>query len=283
MKHRHHYRFKLVLLPALSQLILLCAVVGAGDSSPLSRYEDGELRFREYKSGDLLVYYHQRMLGEAIVENDFIVYQFDAATEELRSVRKRWRDDLPDHLPPIQITREEAASLVDGEVLRSSLYIISPESYVFPLDPVPQNPCWVFRHIADGVMAITIVDAVDGIIIGNGVPPPYTGFALSGPWTFMPCSGTWTDWRENARTWFETVGYATESLAWPEQTDVRSHIQSGQTALFYELAHGDCRTITSGCLNGLAGETTNATEIEAWIADYAKMPFAFVGSCRASA
>jgi len=279
MKHVRRYGLELLLLLPLIYLILLCPVMCAGAPSPLSQYEDGQLEFREYSSGNLLVYYHQRKLGEAIVENDFIVYQFDAATEKLISVRRRWRDDLPDNLTPIQITREEAESLVEGEVLRSSLYIISPESDVFPLEPVPQNPCWVVRHIAEGNMTITLVDAVDGSILGNGVPPPYTGFALSGPWTFIPCSGTWDDWRENARTWFETMGYPTESVAWPEEDKVRSHIQSGQTALFYELAHGNSRTFTSGCLNGLAGETTTATEIEAWIADYAKMPFAFVGSC----
>jgi hypothetical protein len=49
--------------------------------------------------------------------------------------------------------------------------------------------------------------------------------------------------------------------------------------MFYELAHGNSYMFESGCINGQSGETTTSSEIEAWIADYAKMPFAFIGSC----
>jgi len=260
-------------------LFALLALEATGGEGPLSRYETGDRRFKEYESGDLLVYYHLRMLDEAIVEKDFIVYQFDKATEDLMAVKSHWRDDLPEHLPAGLISQEEAQYLVEGEVLRSRLYIISPESDVFPLDPAPANPCWVVRHVIDGDLVITVVDAVEGMVLGNGVPPPGTGFSLSGPWEFSPCSGTWTSWRENARTWFETMGYSTESIAWPTESQVRDHVQSCETAMFYELAHGSHNMFENGCIGGVSPEITYAGEIETWIDDYPKMPFAFIGSC----
>ncbi len=36
-----------------------------------------------------------------------------------------------------------------GDALFSGLYMISPESDVFPLDPPPLNPCWVVRSVTD--------------------------------------------------------------------------------------------------------------------------------------
>lgn len=268
----------LVLLAALSLVAGLVDQPVLADGL-VSKYEPGERAFKEYESGALVVYYHQRMVDDAIVEKDYVLYQFDKATEELVAVKSHWREDLPEHLPAGLLTPGEAEALVDGEVLRSTLYLISPESDVFPLDPVPQNPCWVVRHVIDGNLVVTVVDAAEGRIVGNGVPPPNTGFALSGPWTFGPCEGTWTDWRENARSWFETMGYPTESVQWPDEDKIRSHVQSGQTAVFYELAHGNHYMFEGGCINGQSGEITYASEIETWIADYAKMPFAFIGSC----
>jgi|GEM_PF-1503955 len=260
-------------------LLLFCALEVLGSEDILGSYETGDREFREYESGDRLVYYHLRMLDEAIVEKDYIVYQFDKDTQDLVDIRTRWRDDLPEHLPTGLLSRQEAEALVEGEILRSRLYIISPESDVFPLDPTPDNPCWVVRHRVKDRPVVTIVDAVLGMVLGNGVPPPYGGFSLSGPWEFGPCSGTWTSWRQNAKTWFETMGYPTESIAWPTQSDVQGHVQSCETAMFYELAHGDHNTFASGCIGGTTSEITNASEIEAWIADYPKMPFAFIGSC----
>ena len=260
-------------------LFVLLALGAAGGEGPLSRYETGDRRFKEYESGGLLVYYHLRMLDNAIVEKDYIVYQFDKTTEELVDLKSHWREELPEHLPAGLISQEEAEDLVGGEVLRSRLYIISPESDVFPLEPAPANPCWVVRHVVDSDLVVTVVDAVEGVVLGNGVPPPDTGFSLSGPWEFSPCSGTWTSWRENARGWFETMGYPTESIAWPTENQVRNHVQSCETAMFYELAHGSHNVFENGCIGGVSPEITTAGEIETWIADYPKMPFAFIGSC----
>ena len=62
--------------------------------------------------------------------------------------------------------------MAEGKVQFSKLYIISPESDVFPLEPTPQNPCWVVRSISDGTPIVTIIDAVTGNFLGHGVLPP---------------------------------------------------------------------------------------------------------------
>ncbi len=258
---------------------LLLALLAAGAESLMSKYETDDREFKEYEVGDLLVYYHLRLLDNAVVEKDYVTYQFDKVSEELVAVKSHWRDDLPDHLPAGLISQEKAEDLAGGDALRSRLYIISPESDIFPLVPAPENPCWVVRHVVDGGLLVTIVDAVDGVVLGNGVPPPYSGFSLSGPWEFDPCSGTWAGWRTNAKTWFETMGYPTESIAWPTESEVRSHVQSCETAMFYELAHGSHTMFENGCIGGTSAEITYSSEIETWIADYPKMPFAFIGSC----
>ena len=49
----------------------------------LAPYENGAREFVRHEIGDLIVYFHQRMVGDAIVENDFVVYQFDKETKEL--------------------------------------------------------------------------------------------------------------------------------------------------------------------------------------------------------
>jgi len=41
------------------------------------------------------VEFHQRMIGEAIVEGDYIVRQYDRYTGELVKEMSHWRADLP--------------------------------------------------------------------------------------------------------------------------------------------------------------------------------------------
>jgi len=247
----------------------------------LEKYEANYEQFKEVEVGDKIVYFHQRKIGEAIVEKDFIVYQFDKNTEELLAKKTQWQNDLPKHLTQSIIAKEEAESLVEGEVQFSKLYIISPESDVFPIKPTPTNPCWIVRSIDNGNLIVTIVDAVDGRILGNGVPPPYTAFSMSGPQYFDPCGGVWYNWYKNAEFWFSEMGYSTESVEWPTEEKIKSHIQSNETATFYEIAHSGGRSdqFKSGCLNGDEPEYTYAYEIEEWIANYTKMPFAFLASC----
>ena len=253
-----------------------------GANNLLAPYETGEREFRRVEISDKIVFFHQRMVGEAIVEKGSIVYQFDRNTKELLNKKVRWRGEIPE--PPTYefpvITKKESEAMVDGEVVSRQLYIISPESDIFPIEPTPTNPCWVVTSVQEGNTIITIIDAVTGERLGYGIPPPQVkGFSFSGPYNNNPCTSGWTTWYNNARDWFETMGYPTESVLWPTEETIKSHIQSAETVMFYEIAHGGSTSFASGCIGDTTYEYTTATEVENWIADYKKMPFTFIASC----
>lgn len=251
--------------------------------SLLMKYEASYRQFKEIEIGDKTVYFYQRTIEQAIVEKDFIVYHFDKNRKELLSKYIHWRGELPEHLPPIMITKEQAESMVEGRVQFSDLYYISPESDVFPIKPAPENPCWVVRSMDNRNMIVKVIDAVEGKILGNGIPPPYTAFALSGPQVFDLCGYAWDDWYQNAAHWFDIMGYSTEATVWPTKEKIKSHVQSSETVMFYEIAHSGGRSdqFESGCANGTEPEFTYASEIETWIANYEKIPFVFLASCYA--
>lgn len=244
----------------------------------LEEYESSDKEFQEFIIDNRIVYFHQRKIDNVIVEGDYILYHFDKNTKEFLDKRMHWREDLPEKLYLKMISEGKARSLVDGVALYGKLYIISPESHGFPIDPTPKNPCWAVRSIDNNEMKITIIDAVTGELLGYGVPPPYTAFSLSGPQYENPCSGTWDDFYENARHWFNIMGYSTEKVAWPTKDKIMSHIQSYDTAMFYEVAHGGSYAFAGGC-DGGEFEYTDASEIRSWINNYPKIPFSFVGSC----
>lgn len=217
------------------------------------------------------------------MEKDFLNYQFASTTGKLLRKKARWRDDLAEDLPCNLLSKQEAESLfesnIEGEVLFSRIYIISPESDVFPVDPTPRNPCWVVRSLEDGSTLVTIIDAVTGEFLGHGLPPPYDGFSLSGAWCWDPCGGAWTSWYKNASYWFNTMGFSTDAVQWPTEEEVKNHIQSPSIRVFYELAHGGSTSFCGGCAGGESCEATTANEIETWLLPYPKVSFAFIGSC----
>jgi len=273
-------KFPAVLLIAAFFVLLLVGPAGARDL--MAPYDEGGKRFEEIEISDrLTVYFHQRMLGPAIVEKDYVVYQFERESGRLLARKSHWREDLPEALPDIQLTAEQAGAMVGGDIRSVRLYVISPESDVFPLEPAPDNPCWVVVAAdGEGRLTLTVVDAVTGDRLGEGVPPPYyTAFSLTGPCYDQPCRESWSAWAQNARHWFDAMGYSTEMVVWPTEDKVRSHIQSTETAMFYELAHGGSSYFGSGCVDGEYTEWTTADEIEQWMVGYEKMPFTFVGSC----
>jgi hypothetical protein len=275
---------RIVRTAPLVVLALACLLLSGAHAATFEElaleHGDAGREFRQAEIGGKLVYFHQRMLGPASVEKDFIVYQLDPDTGELLARKGHWRDDLPEELPELHLSREEAEAMAVGDALFSRLYMISPESDVFPLDPPPVNPCWVVRSVTDaGEQVVSVIDAVEVTYLGPGVPPPYAAFSLTGPQHDTPCSGAWDSWSGNADTWFNTMGYSTEEIIWPEQSEVQARVQSTTVAMFYELAHGGSSGFASGCIGGEDYETTFASEIESWIASYGKMPFAFVGSC----
>ena len=251
--------------------------------SLLMKYEANYRQFIEAEIGDKIVYFYQRTIGQAIVEGDFVVYHFDKNSKELLSKNTHWRGELPEYLPWIMITKEQAESMVQGRVQFSDLYYISPESDVFPLKPASENPCWVVRSMDNGNPVVKVIDAVNGEILGNGIPPTYTAFSLSGPQVFLPCQYAWDEWYLNAEQWFARMGYSTEDTIWPTKEKIKSHIQSSETAMFYEIAHSGGRSdqFESGCADGEQIEFTYASDIETWITNYEKIPFVFLASCYA--
>jgi hypothetical protein len=256
--------------------VLLAAVVCASDRDLLRGLEPAERQFEKYEIGEKVVYFYQRTLDGAIVEKDFISYQFGSKTGTLLAKKQHWRDDLPGHLPEIQVTREQAQAIVGGEIESARLFILSPRSAVYPIRPVPENPCWVVRSNEAGQVTLTVIDAVTGRLLGHGVPPPYTAYSLAGP---ASCIYGWnyTAWSEHAASWFNTMGYDIDIDSLPTYGEIKAHVRSDSTALFYELAHGGWSGIEINCEGG--STLLWAFRVGLWMNDRAKMPFAFIGSC----
>lgn len=242
----------------------------------LARYEPSGREFMRLEIEDIISYFHQRRIGEAIVELDFIRYQFDRGTRELIDRTVRWRERLPERVEPV-VTREEAESMARGNVRYAKLYFISPESDVFPLDPPPSNPCWVVRSETGDGLEIVIIDAMTGDRLGYGVPPPSsTGYSLSGPGAFdiYACECPWTRHYQNAAYWFEMMGYPTAAVEYPSTEQIGNGLQNDETSLFYLLAHGTEYSFRNGC----PGET-DVGDVYQWLYFHASVPFAFIGTC----
>jgi hypothetical protein len=249
-------------------------VIGSQDTL-LGKYEKSDKVFIKLQIENIVSYFHRRTIGEAIVEKDFIRYQFDTNTGELIEKKVKWREDLPDRIDPV-IAREQAESMVEGVVQFTELYIISPESDVFLIKPTPENPCWAVRSIDEGRIIITVIDAISGKKLGYGIPPPGAGYSFSGPFDSLVCDGGWVSWYTSARDWFESMGYPTTAEMYPRKPDIQSHLQNDSTAMFYVIAHSKHKTwgFQNWCF-----EYTTALEIEAWLASYAHMPFTFLANC----
>jgi len=268
-----------VLIPASeieqSQIV---DVVTAGQDDLLARVESGDRVFIRLENSKIgrVSFFHRRRLGEAFVERDFIRYQFETATSRLVEATRHWRDDLPDVLPAV-IPAHQAESSVVGAVESSTLYIISPDSDIFRLQPTPENPCWVVTSRDGERVVFTIVDAVNGERLGEGLPPPYAGLSIHGPDHPPNCdnaSPLWYTHAQNAHDWFETMGYDSVRIGSPLQSEIEDHIQSDSTAMFYELDHGGSASFKIRCEDDFT-----SAELATMIEDYASMPFAFMGSC----
>ena len=186
------------LIAILATLVCLVSVLpalaesGPATPEPLAAYETGGRDFTRVEIGNRTVYWHQRMIGDAVVEGDYITYQFRRGTSDLIAKKVSWRDGLPAQLPQT-ISRESAEAMVDREILHSILYIISRDSFVHPIEPTQQNPCWVVTSVDGLDIYVDIIDAVTGELLGCGVPPPYDGFALSGPSYITESYSEWAE------------------------------------------------------------------------------------------
>ena len=119
----------------------------ASEDELLGKYETGDKPFTKRVFDDAIGYWHSRRIDDAVVEGDYIRYLFDKDTKELIEKDMHWRDDLPEHLPPI-ITKEEAESIAKsvgkGKIMNTNLAhtklrYISPDSCWHPIKPTPKN------------------------------------------------------------------------------------------------------------------------------------------------
>ena len=260
------------------------AVMSAQRVGRVSPVEDHLLRSVEFSDRvfkrlenpliNRISYFHQRKIGEVLVEKDFIRYQFDASSNELLEQTRKWRENLPETVE-VTFSQAQAEAKVDDAVRSSHLMFISPDSEIFHITPVPKNPCWIVRSMKGEQHITTVIDAVTGEILGNGTPPPYEGLSIHGPdWGACPQDAIWTDHAENAHDWFETMGYDSIRVGNASEATVQSHVQSDSTVMFYELDHGGSYDFHNRC-----DQNINATEIETWINSYSSIGFAFIGSC----
>jgi hypothetical protein len=239
----------------------------------LAPYEAEPQTFAGAEIADHLVYFHQRKIGEALVQGDYKLYHFDKASRQLMRTRSHWREDLPKKLPPT-ITQAAAEKKVAGQIRFSGLYYLEDNSAVFPVTPTPANPCWAVEAATPTGVEVTVIDAVTGVVLGNGVPPPANAFSLTGPWDLQGCTGAWSEWYQNARDGFNSMGYPTDAIQWPGQDLVKAQVQSETVALFYELAHGGSFAFANAC-----GDLTDSSEVSIWLGNYEPFPFVFLGSC----
>jgi hypothetical protein len=256
--------------------------VAPGQDSLLRSVEKSDRVFTRLENTELKIisYFHQRKIGEAIVEKDFIRYQFDTEARKLLEKKVQWREGLPEELPPV-IASGQAEAMTEGDVRSVLLYFISPNSEIFRIRPTPKNPCWVVRSVNGDRTVFTIIDAVTGEKLGYGTPPPYGGLSIHGPDHDPPLGGgcdnddpLWYDHAQNAHNWFETMGYDTVRIGSATQAQIQAHIQSDSTVMFYELDHGGSTSFKIRCEDDLT-----ADEVGTMIAGYASMGLAFIGSC----
>lgn len=237
--------------------------------------------------GDKEIYWNQRMVGEAIVEGATTVVQFNPLTKEYVEVQSSRLEVVDDAIVSPMFTREQITSMpqVIGSFLGAQLYILKQDSPVFPVKSDPTHPSWVV-YSSDGLypdgsnkLVISIFDAVTGGFLGYGTPPPFTALSINGPdWgaTFPSCDPIWHEWMTSAKNGFNAMGYDTEGIDVATEAQIRGHVQSSSTALFYELDHGGSTSFHNICPDS---ENITGTQVGTWISGYTKMPFAFIGSC----
>ncbi len=127
---------------------------------------------RHWKEGsDVVVCYGHQAVDEASVRGTELYYMFDVESGALLKKRIGWRHDLPEHLPPLAISREEAEAMVEGEVRWSTLGFLSPDALDFGITtPTFREPCWfVSAKEDDGLTCpwMTVINAMTGEVIGR--------------------------------------------------------------------------------------------------------------------
>ena len=164
---------------ALLAVLVMAAVVvstfgivtaGSGGGGDLISQYEPDKEFEKSEFGNTTIYWHQRQIGDAAVEGDYINYQFNTTTGELISKTERWREGLPTELPQNLITEDEALETAGGGEY-AKLYYLSLDSTIYR--PAPETPVWVVwhDHEPDRWGNVTVIDAITGEFIASGIPP----------------------------------------------------------------------------------------------------------------
>jgi hypothetical protein len=127
---------------------------------------------RHWQEGsDVVVCYGHQAVDEASVHGTELYYMFDVESGALLKKRIGWRHDLPEHLPPLAISQEEAEAMVEGEVRWSELGFLSPTAVDSRLTMATfREPCWfVSAKEDDGLTCpwMTVINAMTGEVIGR--------------------------------------------------------------------------------------------------------------------
>jgi|GEM_PF-2312228 len=125
--------------------------------------------------GRIVCYGHREVDG-AVIAGDELYYAFDIESGRLVNERIHWREDLPEQLPPLRISREEAEAMVEGEVTSSTLVVLNPDQMLFETDVMSsfRDPCWMVHSSEQAgdldIPRITVINAITGEILGRYCP-----------------------------------------------------------------------------------------------------------------
>jgi parallel beta-helix repeat protein len=275
------------LIPILMIIFILTFSTAIDAKSNLkisSKYKD--LDFQKITIEDKDIYFAYQIFSDnkhtIKVMDASIIFQATKDTKNILKIKDTLRKDITkDILNKITVEKEDIKDLITTKIKSVEYYILSKTSPVFA-EIKTNNPVLVVHtENQEGFTDIIVIDATNKENLGKAVPPPSPkSFSLTGPYDRQPCSSGWTTWARNADTWFDQMGYAPDMIIWPNESEIQGHVESHTSSvLFYEMAHGAETYFKSGCVNGQDYEITYANEIEAWMQNYEKIGFAFIGSC----
>lgn len=235
-----------------------------------------EQKFQKFEAMGKVVYFSQRMIGDAIVEKDQSVYVFEKANGKLKEKNISFKPGLQKDLPANLISKKQAEGLVDGNVKFSNLYYAADNSDIFKINFDRTRPIWAVTSTdSNNEDKITVIDAIDGKKLGNAIAPPSAAYSMTGPQYYgTSCSASWLAWSTNAANWFQKMGYPITSKEWPLRSEMMSIMQDSNVDVFYELAHGSSSVLINSC-----SERIYASDISNWIANSNPKRFSFFGSC----
>ena len=75
------------------------------------------------------------------------------------------------------------------------------------------------------------------------------------------------------------MGYSTRSMVYPPENLISDHLQSLETTVFFEIAHGSYMQFAPLCASWGIFIYTTTFDLRRWLEDYPNIPFSFLASC----